>query len=337
MLLQSIIVVSTFLNEGDLYGSITLFIKFISIAMLTQMELQHSAKSYLKILINLFSILLFINFITILVYPDGLYTTTRVLSDSTSWIDPRYWFLGFKNGIGKYILATLCFKAVYDTLYVKKITSGFIFLSIISYWSLIMIWSATSLFTVGLFIIFILFAIPIIAKKNWKIFSMKSYLIITVALFLVIVIFQNSSIFYYLIENIFKKNAITFSGRTFIWNNAFKWIKASPLLGYGVQPVNTVIYMLGGNKHYSDCHNYFINTTFQGGIVALGFLLAIFIMCTKKLNSIRNTTASKIMGFCIFCFFVMFLTENTTNPILWILITLAYHLPEISGQNNSYK
>lgn len=259
-------------------------------------------------LVDAFSILeiwIYVNFITILLFPNGMYQSELYSAN---------WFLGYKNPQIRTILPIICMSLIRSYWKYDKISIRTFLLIIISALSLIMIDSSTSL--IG-FTIFILLLV-IYHKKNKrlpKIFTLKNALLVTIILFLVLVVFQLQEFFSYLIVDILGSD-LTFHTRSQLWVMAIDLIKKKWLFGYGYLVARDYQALFGNHLYYTHPHNYFLYIAFTGGIVLLYVLLKAFLKANKALNNSIESIYSKIVLFTLISFLIMGLAEALTDTVL---------------------
>lgn len=96
-----IILISTIINGGDIAKCATMILNVMLISIIFDYGIRTNSKYFLDSLEFYLSLIIYINFITIILYPNGMY-----LSNSGYFSN---WFLGFKNMHILYILpAILC-------------------------------------------------------------------------------------------------------------------------------------------------------------------------------------------------------------------------------------
>jgi len=135
--------------------------------------------------------------------------------------------------------------------------------------------------------------------------------------------FSNSNIAYFITNNL--NRDITLTGRTIVWSEAIKRIQESPILGYGIRNVEDLIILIKGTIHTSDCHNFYINILFQGGIINTFVYIILFYLIVKKLDYLRSNRIIMILSLTLFSFLIIFITECFYYPAMWSLFTIMYH------------
>lgn len=223
----------------------------------------------------LLAVLVFIDFITIILFPQGLYN------------DGLYdlnWFLGYKTARFQIELPLCVISA-----YLSKIKHNKIKLRTYIYIIISMICTlkaeTTSAF-VCFILLFLLFQFLNIGEKfkNGKRFLYRLFdYKVVIGLYIITVIclinINNLSIVQKIVINIFHKDR-TLTTRTYIWKMMLEKIIQKPFWGYGI--LNQETYISITNSPYANsAHNMILGLLIEGGIV--GCLLYFFIL-VKALN-----------------------------------------------------
>lgn len=309
-LLQISLLVSTIINKGDLFKLAISSFSIIVTCMLLEIGILTNVKVLIRAIFFLLGFLIFINFITIILYPNGMYQT--LYKDN--------YFLGYDN-----IHITIILPAIsIGLLKIKMEQKQFIMTTLIlvtSFISIYLRWSATSVFGVTLFLLFIIFYKLKITKK----FGITSYIVINIAIFLLVVILSVQNIFTYLIVDLLHKD-LTFTGRTFIWDKALMYIKDSMIWGNGVENPALTFDRLG----VFHAHNFYLDLMYRGGVIALTIFIIILFVSGKKFSKFQGNDLGTIISFTIFDFLVIFQVEAYQYmPLFYGIIIMAYHIDSI--------
>lgn len=309
---------STIINHGDMSEWFSSVSYIITICMIVEIAVTDNALIILQALYYLLAILTYINFILLLMYPNGMFITS-LFHDSGH-------FLANKNGLGGIFIPEVAIAVIYSTARFERITLSVKLLILTCFISLVIVWSGTSLIGMAIGLVYLLF---IYRKNISKYISFKSLMLIYILLFIGIVLLRMQDSLSFIIEEILHKD-ITLTGRTIIWDHAFIMIKNSFLLGYGF--AEKLLYVPYGELLYTG-HNQFIQNMLKGGILATTlFVLTILISGFRLVKYKKNDYASIISVF-IFSYLVMMLTDDYGNALLFFaLLTMGYHLPEILKQ-----
>lgn len=314
------IVISTIINDAYIKESIFSMIQIISICMILEYGINTDSKNVMNALLCIYELLIFINFITIFMFPKGMYLQNITNAGNN-------WFLGNDNQHIKYFITGICISIVYSINYYKKIKIRTIFLVLIVSVSVIIRKSATGI--VGTIVLYLLIWSLIMSKQRYFL-DIRKLLVIYSAIFFGVVIFRLQNIFSYLIVNILEKD-ITFTGRTFIWDYTIRYFKQKPFLGYGVE--ETIIrlekYANSNAINPVNAHNQLLEILYQGGIVLFIMFIGIIKQSSEKLYKYKENIISKIISYAIFSLLITMLTEVFKLENFIILLTLGYNIEKI--------
>ena len=260
---------STFINSGNYWRALVTAANVICFCMLIEIGIAYSARSFLRALITILGVLIFANFISILLYPNGMYITRFT----------NNWILGYDNVHVLYILPFLCFFAIYTVENNSSALLKWIVLLVFSL-SIYITWSATSVVGVTIWLVF--FAMSKLYGVRKVITNFRLQIMISAILFFSIIIFRVQNLFAFLIVGILGKS-LTFTGRTRIWDKALILFNKSPVYGIGVLSTEGNRSYLSGAAH---CHNYYLQILYQSGLIGMICFMAImFLLIKPKKNS----------------------------------------------------
>lgn len=297
------------------YSSLDLYIKtyipILALVFYIDMGLNYN-KFYVLDGIN-FTFLLFIiiNFLTIILFPNGLYDDGLYSNN---------WFFQYDNTHIFMYIPALMVSYILKEIDEKKRMIFFIELTIITLCTLYCN-SATSL--VGLSILWIF----LLMKKHFiksKIFNSSNFFILYMLIFFIIVLFRMQNIFSWLIVDILGKD-LTFTKRTILWDNILLWIKKNILIGYGLE--NSKIFSAKmGYAAFTHAHNTIFDVLYKYGLLGLiPHLMLLFI--TAKKASLSKTKAGKFVQFSLLGLFVMMNFEAREEKIgYYVILIIAYNI-----------
>lgn len=300
---------STFINSGDYWIAFSSAAKVICFCMLIEVGIALGARLFLRALMIILGVLCLANLISILLYPNGMYTT--LLKNN--------WILGYDNMHVLYILPFLCTFALYT---VESHLSNFLKWSVLLIFSLsiYITWSATSVVGVTVWLVF--FALSNLYSLRKIITNLRFQIIATVIVFFGIIILRLQNLIAFLIEGILKKS-LTFTGRTRIWDSALNLFKENPIYGLGVTSTDVTRSYLHGASH---CHNYFLQILYQSGLIGMACFIVVLILLIKPKKYSYNSNITYLLHLTIFCFLIMLQVEAYTYMTTFFgLVTMAYH------------
>mgnify|MGYP004517064633 CR=1 FL=1 len=277
-------------------------------------EVKNNDIRFIEALLFCFEIVIYINFITMIIWPNGLYTT----GNEEVGIATGNWFLGFKNVMIAYFLPAYITSYLYKNISGKKIRNNILVMVICI--SAILSKSSTSI--VGIITLCIFSNCKFFNRKG-NIFNIKNYIIIYIIIFILIVIFRTQNMFSFLIVDILHKD-LTFTNRTVLWDITLDKIKQSPILGYGCQN-NNIRHFMYNSETIITAHNQFLEFIYTGGIIMFGIYIMMIFKFGKKLKGFYDDKNIQIISLGFLIFQIINLTEVYFNPLIYlVLIYLAY-------------
>ena len=315
-------------NTVDIH-TILSYAKTITFLALLEFCINRREKQTFKILLTIISILLLANFITVVLYPSGLYTVETVWNEwSTS--ERAQWLLGNKNSHGMWavlgILISFCYINANGRFY-SKITN---------LKTKIMVYCEIIILVAGLFLVksstgLIATVLSSIAffmylQKADKIEINTKLCIIVYGIVTCMILFGAVSFLQPILYTLFGKD-VTFTGRVTIWQNALLNISRKPILGWGILDTGLVTDMLGSRSSTS-AHNQYLNSLLQGGVVLFFVLLSILWNVSKNIDrleerNIKNFLFLSLLSAMIIMIFESCLGEYTSWIVLLIINTVA--------------
>ena len=260
-----------------------------------------------------FEIVIYINFLTLLIYPNGMYTTETTTFN---------WFLGYDNTHIVYYLPAVLVALIYSEVTSKKLRVRLLICVVLI--SSILRWSATTI--VGLLIFLMLTLIPIF-RKNTKIFNFKNYMIVIFTIFVTIVILRLQNYLSFIIVDILGKD-LTFANRTPLWDTTMEYIKDNIFLGYGWQS-DDIRHAMYNSSSVISAHNQILEYLYLGGIplifiyVYICFYINKITVKNKKENIIKYTTTA------FFALQILYISEVYINPLIYLVLIIALYSDKI--------
>lgn len=267
-----------------------------------QTMLNRNTKKTIDTLFLLMTFLLLINLIVYFIFPMGLNNMYEE--------DQRMYFLGVPNVIAYSVLLTmlLCFIRNID----RK--------DVYAYGSLILCTITSLLFhsASGFMAFIIMFVSYLIYSKQIKWLTFKNVIILA-CIVEVIFVGGGQGIFESFIEIVLNKD-ITFTGRTYIWQEAIQVIADNPLLGVGRSTIAVEAWM--GRDTY--CHNAFLDIGIKAGVLGIIAFLLILLKIYHNIFKRKFFTTERIYSSALLGFLVIGLMEGLEDRIaFWIFLGLA--------------
>ncbi len=277
------LLVSTLLNEGTLTNYIDNISSIILISVIV--DWYYSTRStengnhFLKCIFYYFYVLMFLNFVGMIIAPQGVY---RVIYEKDMWHELSYpvYFLQTENRLISYILPLFTLTLMlYENKAIKKIT--FIIAIALSVITAFLTGSATTI--VGI-VVFILAAYILIKKGINK----RPLVIICIVIFVFQIVFE------FIMTQPWVLAAIiyvfgridTVLSRFNLGKQAIQMFQTQPLLGFGTADAGR--YFTEGTIRYW-VHNHSWDILMQGGLISYIFYIIYLIPDSiKKFNSLAS-------------------------------------------------
>lgn len=307
--------IATIVHGSDLTDFLEDAIGLIGMGLL--FDSYRNNKVFLEKLIFYFlSVLIIINFLTIILFPHGLYST-GLIGETT-----QNWFLGFKNTQVIYLLpfialSEMMLKRRDRVIYVY----GIYFLALIS---AVLIQSGTTL--VGI-ITFEVICHIVANRKLSHLLSTRVYFWISLLLFISIPILRLQEIFSFVIVKWLHKS-VNLTGRTYIWDQTLLYVRHHPLLGWGYQTPTFRNMMYNANSLVS-AHNQMLEYLFEGGAVLLCLYVYILYKIARRIDAVQGVN----WGICSALFIatqVLLITEVHVEIAFYIVYFIMWHFCRIN-------
>lgn len=325
MLFWTIMSITCICGEySSLKTMLNIFYPIVAITFYLDLGIRYECEKVLKISSLVFLTLCFINLITILLYPTGMY---HDILYTTNWFfkyDNTHIFMFYPAILISYI----CTQYNNDNNKFYKII--FIFQIIIILSCIFICKSATSMVAFVLIMFYLLFSKKI-DKISWM--NPKSYLLVYIVIFVLFVILRIQNIFSWFIVDILGKD-LTFSTRTYLWDSIIEYIKLKPILGYGIEDTYIFRNKLG-SLFYTHAHNTILDVTYKAGVIGLLLHFITLIFPINKLNANKKSKLSKFISIIFLGLFLMMNFEARQEKIgLYIILIIAFNIEKILNSIN---
>lgn len=323
-LFESCLLFSTLFMGGNVISFFKTSVYIIIIIMFLECLIETDAPIIVSAIGKVFGIYTYISLGSFLLYPKGLYTSTTLLWGNN-------WFLGNKNQATPILLlGIIC--SLYDSLMRKgKISLYSLSVIVCSVWYLIGVSSITGILAavLTLFIIGITFRWIVVDK----IFSCKNIVLGNMVLFILLVFVRIQNILD-LLGNIILQlgKTLTFSSRTYIWDQVLPLLQTSILWGHGVTSAeeyrNTFHYTWAVNLH-----SYYLQVLFEGGLLAFVLLFGYMIVSAIYYDQYSRKKESLIIKYGLMSYLIASQMEVYGYiSTIFILIFLLCHIDKIEKQ-----
>lgn len=311
-------IVTTFLKcPAGLAGVLNHAIVHMAIILFISLEAERDITSLLKALAIIYGGFIYLNFITDIIFPQGLYNTGSYHTGH---------LLGDDNALIYVMLPGLICLLCYCIHKYNKIKWYAYGAALICTITLLRAWAVSAMLCMILFVAVILIAL--ITKKYIK-----------VPIFLGGVLGASFICFFGLanvtvqnfIVNVLKKD-ITLSGRTILWSKAIKLINESPFLGHGGY-WRFGEFRIGTASRIYPCHTPYLQILIDGGILLFSLFL-IFILLSYFYASKRPKCLSCYILITGLTFMLInYISEYSQFYHLFIIVTLILNSDKLNNGN----
>ena len=312
------------------YSNIKIFFgvysSIITMCIYLNLAIEYKCKESLKILNFIFYILILINFFTIIFFPKGMYKTSLY---STNW------FFKYDNiHIYMYFPALLVGYVNLELQNKKNFFKIMFYLEILCIlFGVIYCHSATTIVSFSVLLLYLIFR----NKINSSIFfNAKNYLIMYFSIFFGIVVCRLQNLFSWFIVGVLKKD-LTFTTRTILWDRIIEYIKAKPVMGYGIENTEIFRKKMNGN-FFTHAHNTIYDILYKGGMLALISHFALLIEAIHSLYKNKNSSLAKIASIFILGVLITMNFEAREEKMgLYIILCICFNIGKIIKLNINAK
>lgn len=298
---------------GANYTSLFLAIfNALAICLVVEMGLKTDPDALLDGASFTLGLFVLINFATIILFPQGMYEFNNYTQN---------YFLGYRNNSIMLFFPAIIFSIVRSLRKYNKLTLSSFVITAVSFATVILAFSATSVIGMTVFILFLLLAL---INKMPNFLNIITYLAINIAYFFGVIILRLQEAFAFIIVDMLGRD-LTFTGRTKIWDSALAAFAKSPVFGVG-EIENQASRDLIGATH---AHNYYLDLLYKSGVPGFLIFFAILIICGVALyRNRKNGKIPFIVSGAICAFMIMLQSEAYYNIYYFFsILTLAAFIP----------
>lgn len=305
---------NTTLKNGFSAGEMVRILSYLIVAMIIEYYVKKQAKALVCALLFLYEFLVVANFITILLFPKGMYIT--------EWQWENY-FLGFRNSFIIYFIPCITFEIIWAK-FIGKWCRAIVML-ILCIISAVLSASATCfLITISYVFLFIT------GIYRYKIFNIISCVFFYLITFFAVIVFRLQSLLAPLFAALGRN--ITMTGRTIIWDYTIQKIIQHPLTGYGKQSAEYRMSQLPNVYAASHAHNFLLEHLYCGGFIQFILLIIWFVFLCKNLLKDRYLDYTHIIMIGIITFLFMMLVEIGWDAGIYGFFILAGYSKQLTVQ-----
>lgn len=274
-------IVSTCLKqEGNVLQAIYTIAPCLSISFISDFFMRKDQKLFIKSLYYFLIVLVLIDLLTIIVFPDGMYHTS---------LQTANWFLGYKTERVRAVCMPLILTAGIVSITDKaKLSWNFYIVAIISCLDIYLSGGSGGLLATVFFVAF-LFILDLSQDKGIRRFAfyILDFKLISIAIIIIHIMFaflQTFGLFENLITGVLGKE-MTLTGRTVIWTNSLIYFYDSPVIGHGFissSDYENISHVLAG----ASPHNLLLGILVYTGVI--GIIIFAFLYYVSIKNACKN-------------------------------------------------
>lgn len=306
ILFLSIMLISSIINKNSVVSSIFSVVEILGICALVDYEIKVKDDKFLNTVIFVLGIYFLINFISIIMYPTGIYINSTGYS--------KNWILGYKNAHIQYIFPLNLAFFMKSLIKKNKISISCYILLILSIISSILVNNSTAI--IGLFLIL---AFSVFVNSNSRIINPKYMLLIPVILFFLIVIFRVQNIFGFIFVDLLDRD-ITLTGRIYIWDGVIKAISSRRIIGYGITPF---VFITKSSLSIYSTHSLILDIVYRTGFLGVLVFILYLKESLKNVFKFKNNKIIKLIIVFLFSMGIMTLTEAYPYVYIFYLFVLC--------------
>lgn len=319
-LLATVVGISTLLHRGNVYDFTLqwgiIFCPCLFVATLKRQDLPLFINALCIVLITLVTI----NYLSMVLFPDGLYRIYSATSGSTA-----RWVLGNRNGYGAKLELTLLLAGLADYYAARRLSYRFALAACVAVGTALLSDGATT--TVAIVLLVVLTSVLSATRMGG--INARLAVLFGAAAFVAVVIFRIAEhlpyveIATFLGKDLRYSSDATFTGRTYIWDIALGRIAGSPVWGLGVQDyVASYVAQLAGNS-FDSAHNTVLQMLFWGGAVGLALFAGVLACVARTIDRINDKRLRSVFVATMFAMAISALFENVIDFYLFTFLSLA--------------
>lgn len=306
MLYFGVISIATIINSGFDIGKFIALAKILIVILFVAGQWERNPMDLISTMENALLVLIFANFISLLLFPNGIYVYFMPNQWGGGEID-KQWILEQKNSFSYYAILLLAFSLIRCTAWNKKIFDRkLVFEYLICTASVLIAKSSTGSIVLLTELVYLLLY-PILGKESR--FNSK-FMTVAISCIYIVFVSGNTSVFGNIIYALTGKSS-DLSTRLIIWKNSFEYIAKHPIIGGGYTFGDEFQNLLG-NLHFSSTHNMIVQIMFFGGVILLAVFIYIVVRLIKNISDIKE----RKIAYVVFGIILMILMEGLTESLV---------------------
>lgn len=310
---QSYVLLITVLRGGDIREAFLIAAAIVSVALLYDL-MQDEREIFLSSQMFCFELMIYINLVTVLLFPGGMYTSTYNVFGQAAG---SYYFLGYDSALLLYFVPALLILSLYhaDTKWGKLRKVLLVAAILVTGWKT---WAVATLLSCVVMIV-----LWMLINKLPSYFNFYSVWLTHIFFFVGVICLRMQNHFRWLIDGVLHKwNSLL--DRVDVWDKTLKLISQAWLFGHG--HVNSFLREEElGYFWATEAHNQMLELLYRGGIIDLMFFLFIIFVAGRRVYRHRSTLESKLITIAIFGWCLGALIAKYMDPFGISMFVIAYY------------
>lgn len=312
---------TVFSGSENLKWQVIMTLSNIAFAIIAELGIKYYRRDFLTAISLYGGLMSLIMAVTMYIYyPNGM--DQKEFMDLLG--DRNYYFLGHDNGSFFVVFAIQIFSFINCIDKKGRLTVGTVLFWLFVDSAFIYVKSAAAVAAVVLLWVYVFLAMK---KDISGIFNFRTYIAAALILFFAVVIFRLHTYFPFIIEDIFHKN-MTLTGRTVLWDRAIAYIKHSPFIGYGQEPIALLLNKFG----ISHVHNIILEIMYKSGAVGMMLYAVVIGLAGTKLMRFRGNRINDLTAFALFLFFMISMVDYYESKyVMYGVIVMSFNMSCMVG------
>lgn len=314
----SFILLSTIINKNrsQYLATIINLVFSIGFCMLIDLEIKKDFFKTVEAIKNALGLLTFLNVITVILFPNGLYLINAKYSGAIN----SAFFLGHRNNSIEVYIPFLGL-SILSSHITKKRIDIFTYVALAAcMFTVIHTWSVNSILCLAFILIYVLF---LYKRRHFALFSSWTFVIASLFFTVILAVFQGQRYFEFLIVSVFRKR-LDITSRALIWEKSMYYIKQSLLYGYGVESTE--------KKHLkiiavNSCHNYWVDVAYYGGIILLIAFFALIVITLRRMYQKNDLKIADIFSAAFGAYCILFIAtpiHRNSLSLMFVFMLIMY-------------
>lgn len=318
---------TTVVKAGTIKSGLVYVFTIISVALMFFYIKDKSFNYMISGLALLMEMLITINFITLIIFPEGLY----LYETDAGWWSRDVWFFGLRNShasflyLGCFASTIYCF---YDKTKLNKIMC--IYTHVISIMTILKLDSGGGIVAFTMyFILVLMMARKHIVKFRPFTLKIKMVVLIHVLIFLFLSFFAGNTSIGNIFSILGEQRVYTFGRRLDIWHTVWEHTLESPIIGSGFMNTSDITWLTRIAAGATTSHNSMIDICFRGGFITLIVYIIMLVSSGSAIdhNKQMNLALKNYISISLMTILLLLQSEGAIMSIpLLVTVGMSYRI-----------